>query len=79
MSNDVTMEVTKAFEVLVELGQHGTENKIYSLNREAFMSFIGTLVDSYGAANSMSSEDTLKMMNKVIDVMTVVHAELGVM
>lgn len=74
-------EAVKAFEnainVLNDMNQSGTFDKISGLDKNAFMSLMGTMVDSYGAANNMSSEDILEMMDTLVSTMKQVHADLG--
>lgn len=63
--------------VVDDLVDNGITDKIWGLSEEAFMSLTATMVDGYGAANNMSSEDVLEMMDTLVSTMKQVHADLG--
>lgn len=74
-------EAAKAFEsaknVLNDLNQSGTLNKISGLSKEAFMSIVATMIDIYGGINGMSSSDIFDMMDVLVGTMHEVHDVLG--
>lgn len=79
MGNEAMTTFADGIDVLIDLYQHGTSDKIYKLSREAFMSLIAAMIDSYGGANNMSSEDTLEMMDQLVSAMKEIHSKLGAM
>lgn len=77
MDNEAAKVFENAINVLNDMNQSGIFDKISGLNKNAFMSLMGTVVDSYGAANNMSSENILEMMDDLVSIMKQIHADLG--
>lgn len=77
MGYDSITAFNVALGILNDLNESEIMDKILGTSKESFMSLIGTIVDSYGYANNMSSEDVLTMMELLLKTMRDVHEELG--
>ena len=77
MNHEAQNAFNVALEILNDLNESGMADRIICTSKEAFMSLIGTVVDSYGSANGMSSEDIITMIELLIKTMRDVHEELG--
>ncbi len=77
MGHDSITAFNVALGILNDLNESEIMDKILGTSKESFMSLIGTIVDSYGYANNMSSEDVLEMMELLLKTMRDVHEELG--
>lgn len=66
-----------SLEIFSELSYSGLMDKLVNLKKEGFLTVIATLIDSYGLANSMTSEDIFEMMDELIKTMHDVHNKMG--
>ena len=66
------LEIIKCMEVMEE--SYGT---LKTLSKMGFMTFLGNLIDQYGADHNMTSQETCSMLEDLSMVQKQVHENLG--